>query len=299
MAVGPNFQSSETQAAIQQQAAQQNPAEPEPTIPPAQQQNPAPAVKPQEPQVDPATKTGDAEPAKGGLDLTFSAEPTKPAEGQKIAPATEVTNDALEAAGIKVTDIVTQIKENSGKVPDTLKESLSGKFTQEAIDAAVKQVEENYIKAQEINKPVQDMNTYIFETLADGDATKGKDNFVALSGWCQKNMDKAQLDAINTLLRSDNKDVVRQGLQQAVDAWKKGKEKPMMSGDSSADVQQPQNPGFEPLDRDEYVAIMSTEKYNTDAEYAAKIDERRKKTLDQGNARFFTPEYSKYRPVRR
>lgn len=291
MAVGPNFQSEDTQAAIQAQAAQD-------TQTPTPEQNPADA------NVDTAaaesqaqdTQTSATETDKSDLNMDAQAKETPAAEKQDTTDDTtptkleKVTDDNLKEQGFDVDSLLKQVRENKGVVPDEVKDQLREKYTDTAVDTIVGEVETTF-------KDRAGMNTYIYETLAGGDATKGQENFKTLSEWCQKNMDAAEVAAINQLLMSNNKDVVRKGLEQAVGAWRKGQEKPMMSGDSESVNRDTTPAALEPLSRDEFIEIMATEKYNTDPEYAAQIDKRRQATIDKGD-NLVTPEFSKYRPPR-
>jgi hypothetical protein len=142
---------------------------------------------------------------------------------------------------------------------------------------------------------VDNMNTFIYKTLADGDAEQGLKNFKILSEWCTKNMPEGKRVAINKLLASGDTDLVVNGLQQAVNAWKAGKEKPMMTGDSPTKPEVKET--IKPLSKDEFISIMKTKKYQDDPDYAAKIDARRQWTIDNHGVAFQSPEYSSARPV--
>lgn len=151
----------------------------------------------------------------------------------------------------------------------------------------------------EAKPKADDMNTYIYETLAQGDAAAGKAHFNTLATWCAANMDKGELATINYLLKSDNKDVVRQGLTQAVTAWRKAQKQPMMTGDAIPTNMPQEQPTFEPLQRDEFIQIQMTDKYNSDPAYAKEVDDRRRKTIDMHGKGFVSPEYSASRmPIR-
>jgi hypothetical protein len=233
---------------------------------------------------------GTQEPAQSdGVDLNMDNKPDP--------------DQALKDAGFDPEAIGKEYGENGGKLTEETEKALRDKFGDETVDAGLQDLKERWDasaderaeKVKEAKGKVDEMNNYIFETLADGDAEKGKENLQILSTWCQDNMDKAELAAINTLLRSGDKAVVKQGLTQAVSAWRKGTEKPMMNGDAAPTSKEPTKPTLEPISRDQYVAIVGTEKYNNDAEYAAKIDERRRATMKQ-ETHLFLPEYSASRP---
>jgi hypothetical protein len=208
---------------------------------------------------------------------------------EPVEKAGEITDDALKTAGFDQEDLLKRVAENGGKVPDDVREELRKTFSDEAIKAATKDVEESFSKRF-------DMNDYIYNTLANGDTKKGVENFKTLSEWCRGNMDKTEIDAINTLLRSDNRDVVRKGLQQAVDAWKKGTEKPMMSGNAEATHTAKKEETFEPLHEMQFRDIMRSKKYQEDPEYASKIDNRRRETIARIGDR--PDAHGAYSPVR-
>ena len=202
MAVGQRFNDPATQAAMQAQAGTPEAETPDVTQDPAPEADlESPSVETQDPVTNPETETVET------ADLTMETTPEK---------ATEITEDALKAAGFSIDDVVKQLQENGGKVPDSLKEKLGEKFSAEAIEAGVQKLD----KAVDKTKA---MNNYIYESLASGDAKAGADNFKKLSEWCQKHMKPEEITTINYLLKSSDKTVVRQGLTQAVAAWKPGK----------------------------------------------------------------------------
>ena len=321
MAVGSKFNDPATQAAIAAQAGQEPAADAQAAKPVDQTVEPntdttvAPAAKPAEPahQVKPdETKaaadsdlnmdTTPNEPTKDADDKTDTTDDKTdksddPAKGKTIEDLTpEGLDTVLKEEGFDGGAIGDAMANNDGKVPEELIAKLKEKFNAKQVDEQVTEVEGRFkAKITEKNTSTETMNGYIYETLASGDAEKGKDNFAVLSTWCKENLDEAKIASINTLLRSGDKQVVHEGLSQAVNAWKKGKENPMMTGDADASATQT-TPAFKPLSRDEFVQIVSTEKYNTDIEYAAEIDARRSKTIEQGGAGFMTPEYCRVRP---
>lgn len=311
MAVGSRFDDAATQAAIAAQSGQA------PVEPPADQQTQqtepntdtkvAPVEKPTETahQVN-ADETKAA--AEGDLNMDTTPTEPKPTDkpedkaGDKTEPTTvtDLTPEGLDAtikeAGFDGGAIGKAMAENEGKVPEELIAKLKEKFNAEQVDEQVTEVESRFkAKTSEQNKATEGMNSYIYETLAAGDTEKGKDNFTVLSTWCKENLDEAKIASINTLLRSGDKKVVHEGLSQAVNAWKKGKENPMMTGDADAAAAQ-QTPEFKPLSRDEFVKLVASKKYNEDPEYALEVDARRKKTIDEGGVGFLTPEFSRVRP---
>lgn len=288
MAVGSRFNDPETQAAI---AAQ---TETTPVTPKTEDQIKTDQdAASQDPSTNPATETDatlDMTPAVKTDPATAQDDTTTPTSAVPGAKATEITADTLKDAGYDEQTLIKQVRDNGGVVPEDLKVKLNEKFEASVVEAKVKEVESVF--AQSI-----DMNTYIYESLANGDAVKGKDNFSTLSAWCVDNMPQSELAAINHLLQSGNKDVVRRGLTQAVTAWKKGQEKHMMSGDPIPTNQSTPAAEFKPLSRDEFRILMATDKYQSDPEYAATVNARRQKTIEeQGGRGFLTPEYGANRP---
>jgi hypothetical protein len=291
MAVGNRFMDPDTQAAIAAQSGQ--PADTNDSDTPQPQEN----VKEQEPaQQEPATSEPSGEHSQkqdksDDVDLNMDNQPEP-----------EDVDTTLKKAGFDPEAIGKEFGENDGKLTSETEKALRDKFGDTAVDNHLKDMADEWATTKperdkavaEAKANVDQMNTYIYETLANGDADKGKENLQTLSKWCQDNMPKDELAAINTLLRSGDKTVVRQGLTQAVSAWRKGTEKPMMSGDALPTNQEKAAQKLEPLSKDQYIKIVGTEKYNTDSEYAAKIDQRRRATM--ATESYITPEFSASRP---
>jgi ribosome-binding protein aMBF1 (putative translation factor) len=309
MGVGPRFSDPETQAAIAAQAASVTPKADEPAAEPAavepepkpehKEVVEEPAVKADKPDNAPATEptNEDAKPVKSDDDLNMD---------EYTPPSQEEVDKALEAAGFSNEELGKELYENDGKLTKETVEALKKAFPDHAVDNAVADMERQYSEvaakhAEDVaakTDAVDKMNDFIYGSLAGGDVDKGKQNLAKLSEWATNNLESDVLEAINAKLRSGNKTVVTEGLQQAVTLWKKGQEKPMMTGDALAATPAEKAPEFTPISKDEFIEIMQTKKYNEDPEYAAKIDERRAKTIAKGE--YVTPEYNrKYRPARR
>jgi hypothetical protein len=218
-------------------------------------------------------------------------------------PSQEEVDAALANAGFSNEDLGKELVDNGGKLtPETVRK-LKEHFPEAAVDNAVADMESKFVdekagvdeKVAAQKSEILDMNNYIYGELAGGDAEKGKENLTVLSEWAKSNIDKSTLEVINAKLASGNKAVVREGLEHAVNLWKKGQERPMMTGDSSATNNQKPVEKAEPLSRDGYIKLQMSEKYQSDPEYAAKIDARRRASM-AGDS-FMTPEYNaKYRP---
>lgn len=298
----------ETQAAATQQAgepnttAQATPAEAKPKEVDVDD----PSAQGSEPQTDaaaletPNQSDTDGKPSESASDDSADLDMTK----TKL-PSQEEVDKALADAGFTNEDFGKELVENDGKLTDATIASLKEHFPADAVDNAVKDMETKFAAekgkitedaAAKANASVEEMNTYVYGELAGGDVEKGKENLKTLSDWAKSNIDKKTLDAINVKLASGNKTVVREGLEQAVTLWKKGQERPMMTGDSAAANNQQPAEKVEPLSRDQFIKIQMTKKYQEDQEYADKIDARRRASMSTEG--FMTPEYhASHRPA--
>jgi len=288
MAVGTGFNSPETQAAIAAQAAATGGQDD--TMPNVDSVN-EPVVEEvvEEPEVPSKTE-----------DQSTTTEPAKQQTPDEL-------DKLLADNGFNPEDLGKELANNEGKLTAETIAALKEKFNPEGVDKAVADLEKAFegkaaekradvdTKNETINKSILEMNDYIYGSLAGGDVVKGKENLATLSEWAKENIPADELDAINTLLASGKKSVVKHGLEMAVNKWKKGTENKMMTGDSNVNLVP--KPAFQPMSRDEFTELMKTEKYQKDPEYARTVDDRRNKTIAQGA--YFTPEYSAYRrPLR-
>ena len=280
---------------------------------PAEAQAAEPAVKPAEEANEPTTADQTEQtptekpvetPTAETLETDKSAEPAT--ETKPELPSEEEVAKLLESAGTSNEALGQELVDNDGKISDETIAKLKEHFDPAAVDASVKDMESGFaaekakidtdIKAKD--DATTKMNDFIYKSLDHGgDIEQGKKNLATLSEWAAKNMDAAELAAVNAKLSSGNEIVVKEGLQTAVDLWKKGQEKPMMTGDSAAVNTEKLVPKVEPLSKDQYIKIMASKKYQEDPEYADQIDSRRRKTL--AGEGFVTPEYSASRmPLR-
>ena len=300
MAVGTRFMDPDTQAAI---AAQGGTVQPDAAAEAAQAAEAAAKVKADEAaaqaaKASPDNKQGTDENADKATqtptDLDMGSIPKKQSQ--------EEIDAALATAGFSNEALGKELADNKGTLTAATITALKGKFDSAAVDQTVKDMQEQWAKefpaaeasVATAHKQVADMNTYIFETLAGGDATKGQEHMATLSDWAKANMTADELSTINTLLRSGEKAVVKRGLDMAVTQWKKGQETPMMTGDATAISNATQAPAFAPLSKDQFIEIMKTEKYNTDAEYKEQVHAQRRKTMETEG--MITPEWSILRP---
>ncbi len=317
MAVGSRFTDPETQAAIAAQGGA-----PEPTPAPAPEASatiePAPAegaskepiqqTTEPEPEVNPEDGAGQETPA-----------PATPADKEESASSTDMdkiskeqkdhVDKTLADAGFSNESLAKELVDNDGKMSEATVAALKEKFPADAVDKTIAQLEKDFADnrpalteeakaaaeaARAENAKIEEMNDYIIGKLAGGDLERGQANLKTLSTWAQANMDAKQLALINKKLASGDKDLVDEALTQAVDAWKKGQRHPMMEGNAAAAHGAKDAPAFEPLSKDQFIQAMASKKYQEDPEYAAKIDARRRKTMETEG--LVTPEYSSLRP---
>ena len=298
MAVGPNFQDPDTQAAIAAQTDQGDQGA-------AEAAESAKAKQAAEATTNDSTpEAGEAAAAAATAAETPSSDDSKPDESAATVNMDELRkmseeqiNAELEKVGYTTQALGEELGKNDGKLSKETVDKLKSHFGEPVLDA-VADLEKQYAEAKpaavkKAADKVAEMNDYITGKLAGGDVEKGKANLAELSAWARKNMDERQLKLINKKLASGDRDLVDEALEQAVGAWKKGQRKPMMTGDPAAAAASA-TPEFKPLSRDEFKKIMASEKYQTDPEYAASIDARRRKTMETEGA--ITPEYSALRP---
>lgn len=299
MAVGERFLDPDTQAAIAAQSGQaaepaEKPVEEAVNLEPnnePDQETPGDETVGQPASEQDVNKQGD------DLDMTKVKQPTQ-----------EEVDAALTKAGFTNEALGKELAENEGRLTDATVTALKEHFGEQAVDNAVADMEKQFKEAVAAKQaeaanqadttpaPVQEMNNFIYGTLAGGDIEAGKEKVKELSAWCKDNVDKERLAAINSKLASGNKIVVKEGLTEAVTLWRKGQERPMMTGDSEAINKGETKETFQPLSKDQFIQIMNTKKYKEDPAYAKSIDDRRRQTINMGG--FTTPEYNaKYRPA--
>jgi hypothetical protein len=301
MAVGTKFLDPDTQAAIAAQGGEpvkETPEATEPVEKPKEAVNEEPAAEPVAEQQTPVEgETPEPEGASEDKDASADTDMTKIDLNDQ-----ESLDKQIADAGFSNEDLGKELAENDGKFKEETIKALKEKFPADAVDKAVDTFQKQYAeKIAELPEPkakIVEMNNFIYGELAGGDVVKGQENLKVLSTWARENLDAETLGVINAKLSSGNKIVVKEGLQAAVSAWKKGQEKPMMTGDAPAAQKTEEAPTIEPLGKDEFIQITMTKKYKEDPDYAKLIDDRRRATIAKGG--FSTPEYhATYRPARR
>jgi len=261
------------------------------------------------PSDDPTTKDGDKSTEKIVKDDTLEF---KPAEYKDVDPekvhdskstddktdnkATDddselkTLDDQLTAAGYDLNDITKQMQEN-GTLSDELIADMKTKFDPAVVDTQLENIklkieankntqQTEYDTAQ---KAVTDMNTYIFDSVG------GEEAFTKMSKVLSSKLSKTDLALIDAQLKSGNKLLVNEGMKAAVKAYNnsRGMGGKLMSGE-------PNNQSVETVPRitkDDFRAIMKSEKYKTDPVYAAKMDAARMATKDSDRKSYGPGQY--------
>lgn len=200
-------------------------------------------------------------PAQPTTPPTTPTSPTGEGTPQKPTPPTKdplpnITLDIpVDKAGADPVDIASKIK--------ALEEKLAA------------------IEAEKVAAATKQMNEYIYS------AVKGEQNFKAMAGYLRANLPEGEIKALNELLGSGDIAKVNLALSQAVSTYNKLKGNgSLMQGDVNI-----QAPTIEPMSKDEYQKICSTEKYQTDSIYRKQIDERRLRTLQSDKQKFLPGQY--------
>jgi len=300
----------ETLAALQEQGgaefkgASQNDA----TVIPVKETPEIKVVDPEILKADEARKINEAAEAKVKLEAEEAAklqaqsseEGKKKLEQEVIDFNDDTTvNKVVEESGLDLNDIKSQIIKDGG-ITDTTKEMLKEKIDPALVDAYVesfeKQLGESKAKpepkvdtAQEaINKAQLEMNDYIFNSVG------GKDTFEVLASTINEGATKTEVGKINAKLASTNKDLVTEGLNDAVKIYNKltGRGNKLMTGDANAETGVET---FKFVTKAQYLKQITTEKYKTDPAYAKKVDDARMKSIEMDKAQTMPGQYRNIR----
>jgi hypothetical protein len=203
-------------------------------------------------------------------------------------PENKAVDQKLKEAGFDVDEIAKKIADNNGEIPEDVIKAAKEKFNPDLVDAHVARLKsefklaqieasEKYKEFQEQAKKTQEMNDYIYKSVG------GEDKFKSLATTLRGSLDKESLESINAKLLSGNKTLVNEALKTAVSEYKKlkGIGGKLMEGDANTPAQKELR-----ITKEEYRAIMKTEKYKTDPLYQRKIDEARLKTRQADQKRY-------------
>jgi hypothetical protein len=203
-------------------------------------------------------------------------------------PENKAVDQKLKEAGFDVDEIAKKIADNNGEIPEDVIKAAKEKLDPDLVDAHVARLKsefklaqieasEKYKEFQEQAKKTQEMNDYIYKSVG------GEDKFKSLASTLRGSLDKESLESINAKLLSGNKTLVNEALKTAVSEYKKlkGIGGKLMEGDANAPAQKELR-----ITKEEYRAIMKTEKYKTDPLYQRKIDEARLKTRQADQKRY-------------
>lgn len=194
----------------------------------------------------------------------------------QAAPAQQVAPDTapiLPTPAISPVDPLPEIKLDIPAEPQKPVDS----------EARIKELEAKLAKFEtdRAEEATKQMNEYIYASV------KGEQNFKTMAAYLKANLPEGDIKALNELLGSGDKAKVNLALSQAVTTYNKLKGNgSLMQGDVTIPV-----PTIEPMSKDEYQKICSTEKYQIDSSYRRQVDERRLRTLQSDKQKFLPGQY--------
>lgn len=242
----------------------------------------------------PDIELGEGDKPKEGQASFGDNEPDK--EPEDDTKKTELSK-TLVGAGYTDEDITKRITEDGG-VSDEFLEELKDKVDPDFLESHVGRIKAEFelakfkaeldpatVKAKE--EATQKMNEYIFKTVG------GEDKFSIMGKALKDNVSTEDLAAINAKLASGNITVVREGLELAVKKYNniRGMGGKLMEGDAGFMGEQPEH-----ITKEEYRALMKTDKYKTDPKYAQKIDKERLRTRSDDSSKYGHGQYFGYHP---
>ena len=204
----------------------------------------------------------------------------------------------LEDAGYTTADLTARLQKDGG-ISDEFVAELKEKIDPDLVDAHVGRLRAEYKLAMETakqnqsdemkkrNEATKAMNDFIYDSVG------GEDKFKILGKTLKAELSADELAAINAKLASGNKTVVKEGLEAAVKKYNniRGMGGKLMEGDAGK--------GGDPklhITKEEYRAIIKTDKYKTDPVYARKMDDARLVTRSEDSQRYGHGAYYGYHP---
>jgi len=245
-----------------------------------------PDIEIRDPNIDPAQGDPDGTPDDGDGGVRTAGEGDSELNGKVSKTLTEAgyTEEAL-----------TERLTADGGISDEFIQELKEKIDPDFVDAHVGRLRAEFelqtIKASDEfiakNEATQKMNDFIYDTVG------GKDNFSAMGKFLKERLDDSELGALNAKLSSGNEAVVKEGLEAAVKKYNniRGMGGKLMEGDAGNPVEAPTH-----ITKQEYSALMRTDKYKTDPLYARKVDQDRLKTRAADKERYGNGVYFGYHP---
>lgn len=248
-----------------------------------------------------------AEADKSGLpDITLDEDAKKAAaelaeknKAKEDSELNKTVSKTLAGAGYTEEILTARLIKDDG-ISDEFIEELKGKVDPDFIDAHVGRLRAEIelakvkesgrideVRAKE--KATKDMNDHIYNTVG------GKDKFTILGKTLKEKLSTEDLAALNVKLASGNKVVVNEALTDAVKKYNdiRGMGGALMEGDAFSSTEAPEH-----LTKEEYRAVMRTEKYKTDPKFARKIDEDRLKTRKADSERYPNGQYYGFHPTK-
>lgn len=276
-----------TKKALQEQAPKGTPGEaPEKQNVPGTPEQPGKDVPPDLPEVELKLDESSVEP-----EVTPEVKPDDNTALDKQAV------DTLQEAGYTEEDVLKRLETDGGFTDEFIAE-LKSKINPAIVDAHVGRIKAE-IELEKIrqatnydakNKAIQDMNDYIHGAVG------GRKNFDTMSKLLVQEMNAEDISRIDAKLQSGNKALVNEGLKEMDAAYKKarGMGGNLMQGNANVEAQRKMTH----ITKEEYRAIMRTEKYKTDSAYAAQVDADRLTTKKADSERYGKGSYFGYHPTK-
>lgn len=208
----------------------------------------------------PKEETPDEEPQEG-------TEDTKASEEASLDTQRESNDKAIEALG---KDLISKGVDFLGAIEEYQNNGELSQKTYEALEKAgyPKEVIQGFVETRKAidNKYAQDVMNHV----------GGEKDFRELQAWMKGNLSKAELDAYNEAVNSDNLNAVKLILDgiQAKRVAKQGTRKATLLGGASKSAPK----GFS--GRDEMIKAMSDPRYGIDRAYTISVE--RKMSLSNG-----------------
>ncbi len=206
----------------------------------------------------------------------------------------------LEEAGYDMDSIKKRIETDKG-ISDEFVAELKTKIDPVFVDVHVARIKAELeleqmkassagLEIEKKNKAILEMNDHIYKSVGS------EANFQALSKVLKANLSEDAVATLNAKLASGNKLLVDEALKEAVKQYNyiKGKGGNLMEGDVGGATGNAEDH----ITKEEYRAIMRTEKYKTDPVYQQKIDAARLKTRAEDAAKYGMGSYFGVHPVK-
>jgi len=198
----------------------------------------------------------------------------------------------LKEAGFDLDKIAKEFQD-TGDISAEMIADIKTKIDPDLVDAHLQRIRVEFELAkykakskgdEEATKKVVAMNDYIYNSVG------GEDNFNVMAKLLHSKASKEEQESINAKLASGNKVLVAEGMKVAVEAYNKikGMGGKLMSGDAGTVQTEEAMPR---VTKEDFRAIMKSEKYKTDKAYRIKMDTARMATAKADKASYRPGQY--------